>query len=213
VNAGEIARRLGGEVSGRDAVLCPGPGHSPKDRSLSVKLDPTAPDGFLTHSHAGDDRRLCRDHFRERLGLPRWEPSDEQRRGLHTAIRWRRSQSPFRKQKPPHRAQTATGLKKGCSSTMKNSQADFLPDHHRNAPVRCPVCDKRVQRQARQQTYCSRKCRQRAHYDKSVAEGPFDPLLGKDTGLPTNPLKSPAISVHCRRQNRGRASVFMARPG
>jgi hypothetical protein len=70
---------------------------------------------------------------------------------------------------------------------MKNSQADFLPDHHRDAPVRCPVCDKRVQRQARQQTYCSRKCRQRAHYDKSVAEGRFDPLLGKDTGLPTNP--------------------------
>jgi hypothetical protein len=53
--------------------------------------------------------------------------------------------------------------------------------------VRCPVCDKRVQRQARQQTYCSRKCRQRAHYDKSVAEGRFDPLLGKDTRLPTNP--------------------------
>ena len=92
-----------------------------------------------------------------------------------------------RKQKPPHRAQTATGLKKGCSSTMINSQADFLPAHHRDAPVRCPVCEKRVQRQARQQTYCSRKCRQRAHYDKSVAEGRFDPLLGKDTGLPTNP--------------------------
>jgi hypothetical protein len=96
---------------------------------------------------------------------------------------------------------------------MKNSQADFLPDHHRDAPVRCPVCDKRVQRQARQQTYCSRKCRQRAHYDKSVAEGRFDPFLGKDTGLPTNPLKSPVISVHCRRQKRGRASVFMARDG
>ena len=84
-------------------------------------------------------------------------------------------------------AQTATGLKKGCSSTMINSQADFLPAHHRDAPVRCPVCEKRVQRQARQQTYCSRKCRQRAHYYKSVAEGRFDPLLGKDTGLPTNP--------------------------
>jgi hypothetical protein len=96
---------------------------------------------------------------------------------------------------------------------MKNSQADFLPDHHRDAPVRCPVCDKRVQRQARQQTYCSRKCRQRAHYDKSVAEGRFDPLLGKDTGLPTNPPKSPAISVNCRRQKQGRASVFVARPG
>jgi hypothetical protein len=31
-------------------------------------------------SHAGDDWRECRDHVRERLGLPRWEPGDEQPR-------------------------------------------------------------------------------------------------------------------------------------
>jgi hypothetical protein len=74
-------------------------------------------------------------------------------------------------------------------ATTVSSQADFLHDHHRDAPVRCPVCDKREQRRARQQTYCSRKCRQRAHYDKSVAQGRFNPLLGKDTGLPTNPPK------------------------
>jgi putative DNA primase/helicase len=73
---------LGGQVSGRDTILCPGPGHTPKDRSLSVKLDPTAPDGFLTYSHADDDWRECRDHVRERLGLPRWEPGDERRRGV-----------------------------------------------------------------------------------------------------------------------------------
>jgi hypothetical protein len=70
---------------------------------------------------------------------------------------------------------------------LPERQADFLHHHHRDAPVRCPVCNKRVQRRARQQSYCSRKCRQRAHYDKSVAEGGFHPLLGKDTGLPTNP--------------------------
>ena len=58
---------------------------------------------------------------------------------------------------------------------------------HRDAAVLCPVCGKRVQRKARQQTYCSRKCRQQAHYDKSVAEGRFNPTLGGDTGLPTNP--------------------------
>jgi hypothetical protein len=43
------------------------------------------------------------------------------------------------------------------------------------------------QARAAKRTAISRKCRQRAHYDKSVAEGRFDPLLGKDTGLPTNP--------------------------
>jgi hypothetical protein len=60
-------------------------------------------------------------------------------------------------------------------------------DSRREATVRCPVCDKRVQRKARQQIYCSRKCRQQAHYGKLVAEGRFNPVLGKDTGLPTNP--------------------------
>jgi putative DNA primase/helicase len=79
-DVGNAALALGGEVTGRDTILCPGPGHSPKDRSLSVKFSATAPDGFLTYSHAGDDWRLCRDHVRERLGLPRWEPGDEQRR-------------------------------------------------------------------------------------------------------------------------------------
>jgi putative DNA primase/helicase len=39
-----IARTLGGEVVGRQ-VLAPGPGHSSKDRSLSVTVSATAPDG------------------------------------------------------------------------------------------------------------------------------------------------------------------------
>ena len=76
------ATALGGRVTGPNTILCPGPGHSPKDRSLSVKFDPTAPDGFLTYSHAGDDWHECRDYVRERLGLPRWEPGDEQRRSV-----------------------------------------------------------------------------------------------------------------------------------
>ena len=51
------AAALSGEVAGRSTILCPGPGHSPKDRSLSVKLDPSASYGFLIFSHAGDDWR------------------------------------------------------------------------------------------------------------------------------------------------------------
>jgi putative DNA primase/helicase len=65
----QIARVLGGEVSGKQA-LCPGPGHSPKDRSLSITLSSTAPDGFALFSHAGDDWRDCRDHVKRKLGLP-----------------------------------------------------------------------------------------------------------------------------------------------
>src|SRR4051794_39561032 len=63
-----IARALGGEVSGRQG-LAPGPGHSPRDRSLAVQLSPTAPDGFVVTSFADDDGRPCRDHVRVRLGI------------------------------------------------------------------------------------------------------------------------------------------------
>lgn len=64
----EIARALGGQVMGRQ-VIAPGPGHSRRDRSLSVRLSEGSPDGFLVHSHAGDDWRLCRDHVAAALGL------------------------------------------------------------------------------------------------------------------------------------------------
>lgn len=70
------ARLLGGDVSG-GGIVCPGPGHSGRDRSLSVKFDAKAPDGFVVHSFAGDDELTCRDHVRERLGLPRWEPGSK----------------------------------------------------------------------------------------------------------------------------------------
>jgi hypothetical protein len=65
---------LGGEITG-GCLLCPGPGHSAADRSLSVKLDSTAPDGFLVHSFAGDDAIVCRDHVRSKAGLPAFKPN------------------------------------------------------------------------------------------------------------------------------------------
>lgn len=50
----QIVARLGGDLyNGGNAALVPGPGHSPKDRSLSLKV---TPDGRLIwHSHANDD--------------------------------------------------------------------------------------------------------------------------------------------------------------
>jgi hypothetical protein len=80
-----IARALGGEVSGRQ-VLAPGPGHSARDRSLSIKIEPSAACGFLVHSFSGDDPIICKDYVRERLGLPEWEPGDyEQDRRIHSS--------------------------------------------------------------------------------------------------------------------------------
>jgi hypothetical protein len=60
---------LGGDIAGNQ-VLCAGPGHSKRDRSLAVK--PTASGSFVVYSFCGDDWRVCRDHVLEKLGLPRW---------------------------------------------------------------------------------------------------------------------------------------------
>ena len=73
-----LQRALGGEISGKQ-LLCPGPGHSPRDRSLAVRPSPDG-DGFIVHSHCGDDWTLCKDYVRERLGLPQWQPGDDRDR-------------------------------------------------------------------------------------------------------------------------------------
>ncbi|MCJ2086378.1 toprim domain-containing protein [Methylobacterium sp. E-005] len=64
----EIARALGGQIRGIH-VYAPGPGHSRRDRSMSVRLA-EATDGFVVTSFAGDDWTLCRDYVAAQLGLP-----------------------------------------------------------------------------------------------------------------------------------------------
>src|SRR5258708_3950585 len=101
-----VALALSGEVSGRDRVLAPGPGHSRSDRSLSIKLDSTACEGFVVHSFAGDDPIACRDHVRAALRLDaqdRWRPMVPRPRAVlrnYTtafALRiWDRAKSPHR---------------------------------------------------------------------------------------------------------------------
>src|SRR5262249_36771310 len=73
---------LGGEISG-GRLLCPGPGHSAADRSLSIKLDTGAPDGFVVHSFAGDDPIECKDYVRSKAGLPAFKPNGG--KGRHRA--------------------------------------------------------------------------------------------------------------------------------
>jgi hypothetical protein len=72
----QVAAALGGDVS-NGSVLAPGPGHSNADRSLSVKLDASAPDGFLVHSFANDDPIICRDYVREKCGWPAFKPNNK----------------------------------------------------------------------------------------------------------------------------------------
>lgn len=68
-----MATALGGDVvNGRNGsfILCPGPGHTPKDRSLSVAPSATDPDGFVCFSHANDAWQDCRRYILNRLGRP-----------------------------------------------------------------------------------------------------------------------------------------------
>ena len=65
ITLSHLAFALGGEIT-NGQVLCPGPNHSTKDRSLAVRL---VGDGFVAHSYSGDDWRECRDYISRRLGI------------------------------------------------------------------------------------------------------------------------------------------------
>ncbi|MDX0212049.1 virulence-associated protein E [Sinorhizobium meliloti] len=78
----ELAKRLGGELGRNGIVTCPGPDHTPKDRSLSVWLEG---DDLKVHSFADDDWQMCKDYVRERLGLAPWEPGKDQNGGSSTS--------------------------------------------------------------------------------------------------------------------------------
>jgi hypothetical protein len=74
MDARSIAQALGGVVQS-GAVLAPGPGHKPYDRSLRVYSDPDADNGFRVLSFVNDDPMRCRDYVAQKLGLPAWRPS------------------------------------------------------------------------------------------------------------------------------------------
>jgi hypothetical protein len=91
----EIARALGGDVSGAE-VLAPGPGHSAKDRSLSVRLSDKAKDGFVVFSFSGGTWQEGAAYVRGRLGLPPWEPSKKRANGQAKPREIRRTNYSYR---------------------------------------------------------------------------------------------------------------------
>lgn len=62
----KLVQGVEGHLSGK-WINIPGPGHSSKDRSLGIMVDPNTPDGFRISSLAGDDPVTCRKHVRELL--------------------------------------------------------------------------------------------------------------------------------------------------
>ena len=73
MNIFQAAKALGGVVARGNTVNCPGPGHSARDRSLSVKF--SGGGDVNVFSYAGDDWRVCKDYVRERLGLDEFSPA------------------------------------------------------------------------------------------------------------------------------------------
>ncbi len=67
-------RKVTRDRLGRPTILIAGPGHSRDDESLSITLDPQAPDGFLANSFANDDPLQCRDLARVLAGSTAWSP-------------------------------------------------------------------------------------------------------------------------------------------
>jgi putative DNA primase/helicase len=104
---GKIAQLLGGEVSGGQ-VLCPGPGHSSIDRSLSVLLDPRAPDGFVVNSFAKDNEIECRDYVRAKVGLPAFKSNGLHKRASIDAIAKALSAATVAAREKPHGQIVAT---------------------------------------------------------------------------------------------------------
>lgn len=85
IDARAAAKILGGEVEKPDRINVPGPGHSKRDRSLTVFFGDQCPEGFAVYSHAADDFRECRDYVRDKLGLPAWKPGDKSEQPVFVA--------------------------------------------------------------------------------------------------------------------------------
>ena len=119
-----LAHALGGDISGRNQISLPGPGHSRRDRSLSVRF---VGDDIIVHSHAGDDWRECKRHVESLLGatsrrrevLP-WSSGDGDRSARARAL-WFEAREP--------RGTAAERYLKSRSIPLTNTSA--LRFHHR----------------------------------------------------------------------------------
>ena len=65
---------------------------------------------------------------------------------------------------------------------MSARKAAFKASRH-DAPVACASCGRKVARRARQQRFCSGRCKEKARTRIRKA------FLGRDTGAPSNPSK------------------------
>jgi hypothetical protein len=143
------AGALGGIVSGPN-VVCPGPGHSSRDRSLSVTPSGASPNGFLVNSFAGDDPIVCLDYVRAKLGMAAFAPQKPATGARHGAAGHRDSGGPAKAAThPPNNSARALNIWRQAVDPRGTlveqylkSRALELPDAAANEAVRflasCP---------------------------------------------------------------------------
>lgn len=67
----ELTRLLGGDWHGSYGTV-PAPGHSKRDRSLSIKSNPHNPNDVILHSFAGEQWKTIKDELRRRGSCWPW---------------------------------------------------------------------------------------------------------------------------------------------
>jgi hypothetical protein len=70
-----------------------------------------------------------------------------------------------------------------------DQQAHARNSVHRDSPIICSSCGRQTRRRMRGQRYCSKRCRQQAHREKSAAEGFISGRRYHPSGHATTPLK------------------------
>jgi hypothetical protein len=96
-------------------------------------------------------------------------------------------------------------------SAMRQSRLPHSQPARTDVPVCCPVCRRQVRRAARQQIYCSTRCRKRANYAKAVAEGKFLGPRYPYSGGGTDPYKKSNGNNHLQGRKSG-SSKFANAP-
>jgi len=81
------------------------------------------------------------------------------------------------------------------SRTAGNPRSSYRAAR-RDAPVNCPSCGREVPRRARQQRFCSRRCRQKGNYGEKVARGDFSTrTIARSTNPPKRDNKFKALQL------------------
>jgi hypothetical protein len=112
------------------------------------------------------------------------------------------------------RTPRVTGLGISGSDLVLSAAANTRVERRvvrRDDPVLCVICERVVRRKARQQIYCSTRCRKKAQYARDVAEGRFNEprYLGSRSG--TKPIKN-ASDINNLQCQKSRPTKFANSP-